>query len=109
LERQAGSCQRGKRANVDESFSFDAKFYLYPCILISMRWNKWFTAMILSGIIVIVGLAIELIGCGEKGLAMGLLGIWLTLIFGLIGVVNSLDTSGLLENTQIFWKAIQIF
>jgi large-conductance mechanosensitive channel len=74
-----------------------------------MRWNKWLTAMILSGILVILGLIMELMKYGGTGLVVGLFGIWLTLVFGLMSTTSSLDVDDMLENsTKILNKHTEI-
>lgn len=71
-----------------------------------MKMNKWFTGMIISAVFTFTVIVLELLGIIHKaGFLLGLVGIELTLIFGLLGTVSSLDTTQTLkDHTNILNK-----
>ena len=57
-----------------------------------VRWNHWFTLMVLSGGLVIYGVVKELKGHSDDSLIAAMLGIWLSLLFGFLALASALDT-----------------
>ena len=57
-----------------------------------VRWNHWFTLMVLSGGLVIYGVVKELKGHSDDSLIVAMLGIWLSLLFGFLALASALDT-----------------
>ncbi|KXA92996.1 hypothetical protein AKJ64_01645 [candidate division MSBL1 archaeon SCGC-AAA259E17] len=56
------------------------------------RWNRWWTLATITAAATFVSLILELLGViGELGIIIGLGGLTLTLLFGMQGVVSSLD------------------
>lgn len=75
-------------------------------------WNRWWTLATITAAGSITALILEFLGVfGDVGVILGLAGITLTLLFGLRGVVSSLDygrsfevlARNQAETRSIFW------
>ncbi len=68
-----------------------------------MKLNKWFIAMIASMIFTFIVVILEILGyIDETGFLLGIIGIELTMAFGLLGTTSYLDIRETLEkNTEI--------